>query len=229
MGWLKSFKMIIESNVTTLRERFEDPERVLHHLLLEMEDELDAVRRNVAEAIADEKQLRKKVETAEEDVERWEGRAEAALREKQEDFAKRALEQKILATERVAALSVEHAKQAAETDKLKAAVRELEDKIRQARHKKTLLLARLVRADSTKRINAALQRTRSTSAFSDFGKLEQRVERAEALCEAWDDLDENQLAAGDLEREFEDKERAHRLQKELKELRRRLDSEAGDA
>ena len=60
------------------------------------------------------------------------------------------------AEQRAGDLSVEHEKQRTETARLHEAVRDLEDKIRQARQKRTLLLARLVRADSTQRINAAL-------------------------------------------------------------------------
>ena len=58
MSWLEQFTLVMRSNMTLLRERFEDPERMLHQLLIDMEEELENVRAGVAEALADEIQLR---------------------------------------------------------------------------------------------------------------------------------------------------------------------------
>ena len=71
MGWLTQFSLVMRSNITTIREKFEDPERMLHQLLIDMEEELEKVRNSVAGAIADEIQLGKKVEQARSEAERW--------------------------------------------------------------------------------------------------------------------------------------------------------------
>ena len=64
MSWLTTFNLMIRSSITTLREKIEDPERLLHQLIVDMEEELDRVRESVAEAIADEIQLGRKVQQA---------------------------------------------------------------------------------------------------------------------------------------------------------------------
>ena len=45
------------TNVGVFPEAFEDPQRMLHQLIIDMEEELDRVRKTVAETIADADQL----------------------------------------------------------------------------------------------------------------------------------------------------------------------------
>ena len=52
MQWLSTFSFVMRSNITTLRERFADPERMLHQLIIDMDQELERVRASVAGAIA---------------------------------------------------------------------------------------------------------------------------------------------------------------------------------
>ncbi len=227
MKWIENFTLIMRANLQTLREKIEDPERMLHQLLIDMEEELDRVRESVAEAIADEIQMRKRAESARQEAHQWLERAEGALKRGDDASAKAALEQKLLAEERAEALDGEYEKQRAATSKLQGSVRDLEEKIRQARQRRTLLLARLTRADSAGRIQRNLERTESRSAFAQFGRLEERVERAEARSEAYDRLEGRDPEAEELSREFQRKEREGEVQAELEELRRRMDKGPG--
>ncbi|MFK7819411.1 MAG: PspA/IM30 family protein, partial [Planctomycetaceae bacterium] len=65
------FSLVMRSSLTTLREKFENPERMLYQLIVDMEEELEHIRRSVAEAIADEIQTRKRVQRAKQEVEDW--------------------------------------------------------------------------------------------------------------------------------------------------------------
>jgi len=222
MSWIDQFSFVIRSSITTIRERVEDPERMLHQLLVDMEEEQCRVRNSVAEAIADEIQLGKQVERARQESEKWLERASAAMKRGDETGAEAALAQKLAADGRAASLDQEFAKQKAQTVKLQRAVRDLEDKIRQARQKRTLLLARLTRADSQRRIDSALSQCGNRSAFASFDRLEQRVERAEALSVAHDRLSDKDPDAEELERQFDEQHRQERLKTELEELKRRV-------
>ena len=222
MSWMDSFSFVIRSSITTLREKVEDPERMLHQLLIDMEEEQCRVRTSVAEAIADEIQLGKQVDRARQDSEKWLERASTAMKRGDERGAQAALEQKLTADSRAAALELEHVKQKDQTAKLGRAVRDLEDKIRQARQKRTLLLARLTRADSQRRIESAMSQCGTTSAFASFDRLEQRVDRAEALSAAHDRLADRDPDAEELARQFEEQSRQERLTIELEELKRRV-------
>ena len=225
MAWLERFTLVMRSSITTLREKVEDPERMLHQLICDMEEESEAVRRSVAEAIADEIQLRKRADRARQEAAEWDERAKSALKRGDETGARAALDQKLLAANRAESLAEEHRKQREQVDKLQASVRDLEDKVRQARQKRTLLLARLTRAESSNRINKALAATTSRSAFAQFSRLEDRIERTEALEEAHDRLEGKDPDAEELQRKFEAEARKEELQKEFEALRQRVNDE----
>lgn len=225
MTWLTQFSFIMRSSLTALKEKVEDPERMLHQLIIDMEEELDRVRTSVAHAVADEIQMRKRCERERAEAATWMERATAAMKRNDETAAKSALEQKLAAAQRADRYEAEHLKQKHEVQKLQDAVRDLEDKIRQAKQKKTLLTARMARATSTQKIHTAMDRTTSQSAFAQFQRMEEKVDREEALSEAWDRLDGKDPDAAELAREFEARERQDQLGRELAQLK----SQLGDA
>ncbi|MFY8201519.1 MAG: PspA/IM30 family protein [Pirellula staleyi] len=219
MSWFSQFSLVMRSSVTSLREKIEDPERMLHQLIIDMEQELDRVRGSVAEAVADEIQMRKRTERERLESDKWLDRASAAMKRQDEPAARAALDQKLAAQQRADRYAEDHAKQYAEVEKLQRAVRDLEDKIRQAKQKKTLLTARMARASSSQKIHSAMERSNSQSAFAQFSRMEDKVEREEALNEAWDRMDGKDPAAEDLESQFEANERKELFEKELAKLR----------
>ena len=77
---------------------------MLHQLICDMEEELEAVRQSVATAIADEIQLGKQVEQSRTDADKWNQRAEATLKRGDDAGAKSALDQKLRGEERIATL-----------------------------------------------------------------------------------------------------------------------------
>lgn len=222
MTWLTQFSFIMRSSLTALKEKVEDPERMLHQLIIDMEEELDRVRTSVAHAVADEIQMRKRCERERAEAGTWMERATAAMKRNDETAAKSALEQKLAAAQRADRYEAEHLKQKHEVQKLQDAVRDLEDKIRQAKQKKTLLTARMARATSTQKIHTAMDRTTSKSAFAQFQRMEEKVDREEALSEAWDRLDGKDPDAAELAREFEARERQDQLGRELAQLKSQL-------
>lgn len=223
MSWMEQFSLVVRSSITVLQESVADPERLTHQLIIDMEEELETIRRSVAEAIADEILLRKRRDQAQTDADQWLQRATQALQRQDEAGAQAALEQKSLAAQRAEQLAEEHAKQRDQAEKLRESVRDLEDKLRQARQRRTLLLALMTRADSSRKINAALNRVDSRSAFAEFNRLEARVDRAEAISEAYDRMDGRDPGAEELERKFAEEQRKEKLKKEFEELKGRID------
>jgi phage shock protein A len=226
MKWIDSFTFVMRSSITALREKVEDPERMLHQLICDMEEELSAVRTSVAETVADEIQLARQLEQTRQQADQWADRAAAACKRGDEATAKSALEQKLRLEERVSMLQQTYEQQQEQTSRLQSAYRDLEDKIRQARHKRTLLVARLSRASTATRINEALERAEGTSAFSEFSRLERRVERAEAMSDAYDRLEGRDPEAEALAARFAADERRERLESEFAALKERLTEDA---
>ncbi len=67
-----------------------------------------------------------------------------------------------------------------------------------------------------------IDRVDSQSAFAQFNRLEQRVEREEAVSEAWERLDGDSAESNDLRRQFEVEEREEQLQAELDALKAKV-------
>ena len=223
MKWLSQFSLVMRSSISSLKEMVEDPERMLHQLIIDMQNELEEVRASVAEAVADEIQMRKRAEAERVEAEKWLERATAALKRKDETSARSALDQKLASQTRADQYANEYEKQKAEVGKLQKSVRDLEDKIRQARQKKTLLTARMARAASVQKIHSAMDRCHSQSAFAQFSRLEGKVDRQEAMCEAWDRMDGKDPAADELAERFEIEERQEQLTLELEKLKSQVE------
>ena len=226
MSWFHQFTFVMRSNLTAIRDKVEDPERMLHQLICDMEEELHSVKQSVAAAIADEIQLGKEVESIRSEMGEWEGRAESALKRGKETLAKQALDQKMRLEERLQSIEKVYESQCSQTAKLQSSYRDLEDKIRQARHKRTLLIARLAQAQSRQKINQAIDSAESHSAFAQFHRLEEKVNREESLGQAYDRLDGKDPDADELTAEFEAEERKEKLETEFEELKRRLQTPA---
>ncbi len=225
MNWLSQFSLVMRSSVTSLKEKIEDPERMLHQLVIDMEEELDRIRSSVAEAVADEIQMRRRAERERADVEVWMLRASTAMKRGDESAAKSALAQKMAAVDRADRYSGDHQRQRTEVEKLQESVRDLEDKIRQAKQKKTLLAARMARASSAQKINATLDRSHRQSAFAQFNRFEEKVDREEAMSQAWERMDGKDPDADELERQFERAEREERVVAELEALKNQVSTE----
>jgi phage shock protein A len=222
MAWFENFTLIMRSSITALREKCEDPERMLHQVILDMEQELVSIRQSVARALADETLLRQELERAEEAVQRWGALAETALKRGDESSARQALEQKHRAEERGTTLSASLRTQSEQCARLQSSYRDLEDKIRQARQKRTLLVARLAQAETGQAIQTALSHAQGPSAFAEFQRLEKKVEQAEAMNAALARLDGHDVDAEELEREFARQEQKAKLETELAELKARI-------
>ncbi|TWT46369.1 Phage shock protein A [Thalassoglobus neptunius] len=226
MSWFQQFTFVMRSNLTAIRDKVEAPERMLHQLICDMEEELNSVKQSVAAAIADEIQLGKEVESIRSEIGEWEGRAESALQKGKETLAKQALDQKMRLEERLQSIEQVYESQCSQTAKLQTSYRDLEDKIRQARHKRTLLIARLAQAQSRQKINQAIDSAESQSAFAQFHRLEEKVNREESLGQAYDRLDGKDPEADELTAQFDAEERKEKLEAEFEELKRRLQTPA---
>ncbi len=85
---------VISSNFNALLDKAEDPKKSIELTLSEMEAQIRAARQEVVRSVAAEKQLRKKVEELDAEVDKWAKRAELAVKHDDDDLAREALIQK---------------------------------------------------------------------------------------------------------------------------------------
>lgn len=179
MSIFSRFSTMFKSNINDLISRAENPEKMLNQVIVDMREQLTKAKHEVAGAIADERRLKGQLESEVKQVRDWEQRAMLAVKEGRDDLAKQALVRQQEHGERAAALEGSWRAQATETEKLKGALRQLNDKIEEAKRKRNLLVAKQKRAQAQKRIHQTLSGLSDTSAFDAFNRMADKIEAQE--------------------------------------------------
>jgi phage shock protein A len=215
MGLFDRLSSLLRSNINDLISRAEDPEKMLNQILVDMRGQLVKAKQQVASAIADEKRLRDQTDAEYRQAEEWERRAMLAVQENHDDLAKQALVRQGEHTQHAQQLETTWQAHRLETEKLKNSLRDLNDKIEEAKRKKNLLVARQRRAQAQKRITETMSSLSEKSAFEAFARMEERIEQNERLLKATTEIDEE--VSGD------------RLQSQFRQLERGAGSATVDA
>jgi phage shock protein A len=103
MGVFSRLADIINSNLSALLDRAEDPAKTIRLMIQEMEETLVETRANAARLIADSKGLKRRRGQLDEAIADWQRKAELALSKGREDLARGALAEKARITEAVQA------------------------------------------------------------------------------------------------------------------------------
>ena len=201
MGIFERISTILKSNINDLIGRAEDPEKMLNQLITDMRGQLAKAKQEVASAIADEKKLNAHVEKEKSSAAEWEQRAIMAVEQNRDDMAKQALVRHNEHMEHGQSLHETWARQKAEVESLKASLRQLNEKIEEAKRKKNLLVARQKRAAAQTRIQETMSSLSDKSAFESFDRMTEKIEEAERKALAATELSED-LERDDLSREF---------------------------
>jgi len=201
MGIFSKLSTVIKSNMNDLISRAENPEKMLNQIILDMRDQLAKAKREVAAAIADERKLKAQLEDEVKQARDWEHRAMLAVKEGRDDLAKQALMRQQEHAERAAMYQQTWQAQAGETEKLKGSLRQLNDKIEEAKRKRNLLIAKQKRAQAQRRIHETLSGLSDTSAFEAFNRMADKIEDEERKTVAHAEVHEA-LAGDTLETEF---------------------------
>ena len=193
MGIFSRLATVIKANINALIGRAEDPEKVLDQLLLDMRGQLAKTKQEVATAIADEKKLLAQVDKEKKAAEDWERRAMLAVQEGRDDLAKQALMRQNEHVQTAQQLHETWTRHKSDVETLKTSLRELNDKIEDAKRRKNLLVARQKRALAQKRIQETMSAASDRSAFESFNRMEERIA----------DMERQALAAAELAGELE--------------------------
>ena len=201
MGIFQKLSTLIRSNINDLISRAEDPEKMLTQVILDMRNQLARAKREVAAAIADERRLRQQADEEVKQARDWEQRAVLAVRESRDDLAKQALMRQQEHAERAQSLEQTWGVQADEIARLKSSLRQLNDKIDEAKRKRNLLVAKQKRAQAQRRIHESMAGLSDTSAFEAFNRMAEKIEDSERRLLAENDVNRT-LAASSVESEF---------------------------
>ncbi|MDE0898740.1 MAG: PspA/IM30 family protein [Longimicrobiales bacterium] len=201
MGIFTKLSTVIKSNINDLISRAENPEKMLNQIISDMREQLARAKRDVAAAIADERKLKAQLEAEVKQQRDWQHRAMLAVKEGRDDLAKQALLRQQEHAERAMALKQTWEAQAAETENLKGSLRQLNDKIEEARRKRNLLIAKQKRAQAQRRIHETMSGLSDTSAFEAFNRMADKIEEEERQSVAHAEVNA-ELGGDTLESEF---------------------------
>jgi len=208
MGIFDRLSTLIKSNINDLISSAENPEKMLNQIIVDMRDQLVKAKQMVAAAIADEKRLRDQADDEARQATDWMQKAELAVRQNHDDLAKSALVRHGEHLTHAQQLELTWQAHQAETEKLKASLRDLNDKIEEAKRKKNLLLARQRRAQAQKRIADTMSSMSEKSAFEAFARMEEKIATNERMIKASAEIDE-EFSGDRLQRDFKALEKVH--------------------
>ena len=188
MGIFSRLGTLIKSNINDLITKAEDPEKMLTQVLLEMQQQLVEAKKAVAVAIADEKKLQKQYTSETDKSKEWERKAMVAVRAGDDNLARQALGRKQEHENISTQFQQQWIAQKQAVEKLKDALRLLNNKIEEAKRKKNILIARKKRAEAQQQIANTMQGLGDTSAFDTFDRMAERIQLMEAEAEAGAEL-----------------------------------------
>src|SRR6185312_16655793 len=221
MGIFDRLSALLRSNINDLISRAENPEKMLNTLIVDMKTQLAKAKQQVASAIADEKKLQNDAEAMKKQAEDWERRAMLAVQEGRDDLAKQALGRYNEHLQGAQQLHETWLKHKAETEALKLSLRQLNDKIEEAKRKKNILVARAKRAEAQQRIQETMSGMSDKSAFESFERMAEKIEAHERKAIAAAEINE-EFSGDRLAKQFESLEYKGSSDQQLLELKQRM-------
>ena len=222
MGVFSRLGTLIKANINDLISRAEDPEKILDQLILDMREQLIEAKKQVAVSLADEKKLKKQLDNELHMAREWEKKAMMAVRAGRDDLAMEALQRKQTHDEVATEYQKQWEMQKQAADQLRAQLRQLNNKIEEAKRKREIYKARLRRAEAAKKIQETMGNgLGDTSAFDAFDRMGEKVDQMEAEVEAAEELSRENMGM-DLNDKFRELEADHGANDALLALKQKM-------
>lgn len=218
MGIFNRIADIFKANVNDALDKAEDPEKMIKQMVVEMEESVNKATLAVGNAIANEKQLERKISRSRQLALDWNQKAMQAVQAGRDDLAKAALEKKANADRAVRDLEAPYEQAKAASANMRQKLDVLKGKLEEARSRQNTLIARTQAAKAQKQIAQSFSGVGS-DAFSKFDKFENKVEQLESQAEAFDQLAGNENA---LDQEFRQLETGAGADSDLLALKRSM-------
>jgi phage shock protein A len=221
MGIFSRMTDIINSNINSMLDQAEDPQKMIRLIIQEMEDTLVEVRSSSAKVLADRKAAARRLEQVEGEAASWEEKAKLAIRKGREDLARAALQEKRAIEEEVTVVGAELEATDEHIAQLNVEVAKLQQKLSDAKAKQKALVMRSKTVESRIKVKRQIQREALDNAFERFEHYERRMDTLESQLES---MDLGREVPPDLAAEIDALQEDELINDELE----RLKSEMGD-
>ena len=180
MGIFTRCRDIVSSNLNSMLDRAEDPEKLIKFIIQEMEETLIELKAACARVIAERKRVEHLQASNLMRIKHWEDNAKLAVDKGKENLAREALVEKRRYIQRNESLTDESAGLEALLEQYHDDIRQLEEKLKAAREKQRLLVQRHIHATRSIRARQDMRRMNSADTIIKFEDLEHRIEQIEA-------------------------------------------------
>ncbi len=243
MNVAQRFTLLVKGSINSVLDSLEDPERSLHQLLLDMDEQLDAAKRATARAMANEDRLRARIAALRQDADRWQDAARRALAkrppeggqmerppeggqmEQREADAREAVRRAELATRQADRLAEQLVAQERDTAQIRESVAHMNEQLQDGRSRLQILQARIRRGEARRAMGKVMKGADASNLNGEFERLGERVELWAAEENAYLRLDD-EITGRDFARRAESaavdeavEARLERLRSEIEEQR----------
>jgi len=209
MGVFSRFLDIVNANINALLDKAEDPEKMIRLMIQEMEDTLIELKSSAAAKMATLAKSKREYNEFEEEMKRWQARAELAISKGREDLAREALLAKRQVSERLEPLLAQIASSEELISVAKSEIDQIEQKLASVKQKYQTMVDRANRAKEEEVVNTTMRR----STDDRFAEMQDQIDRMQASNEL------NRRNAS-LDEQFRKLEEMEELEAELDELRK---------
>jgi phage shock protein A len=186
MGIFTRFADIVNSNLNSMLDRAEDPEKLLKLIIQEMEQTLVEVRSSSVKTIAEKKELKRHMADLARNITRWSEKAELAISKGRDDLARAALIEKKNLQDSFGKQENEMTELEAALSRLNEDLSRLQEKLSEAKSRRDSMKLRHKTVTSRIKIKRQLDNKSIDDAFNKFEFYEQKMDRLEAEVESYD-------------------------------------------
>lgn len=210
---------IINSNISALLDKAENPEKLIRMVIQEMEETLVEVRSGTAKVIAEKKTLTRRLDHLRKQADDWESKAELALSKGREDLAKAALMEKSSINSSIEITEKDLQKLDETLDKLSGEIEQLQAKLNDARARQKTIVMRSKATQSRLHVNRHLQSYAIDNAMDKFEYYEKKIDLMEGQ------MDSAHIEQSGLQNEFNELEKQESIDKELQALKSKMNKD----
>jgi phage shock protein A len=190
MGLMNRISTVISQKVSTLLDKFENPQEALDYSYVKQLEMLNKLRRSLAEIITSRKRLEMQKSRLWDNIRLLDEQARKALESGREDLARLALERKNTNLIQMQSLDKQIAEMKEEEGKMEDAEKRMSVKVEEFKGRKEIIKAQYSAADAQVKIKESV--TGISEEMTDVGmamqKAEEKTERMRAKSQALDDM-----------------------------------------
>jgi len=216
MSIFSRFTDIINSNINSILDKAEDPQKMVRLIIQEMEDTLVEVRSASAKTIASKKDIQLQIDKLAHQAQDWSAKAELTISKEREDLARAALQERSKCNDTAEVLGNELENIDIQLSKLQVETGQLQEKLADAKARQKTILLRQSTATSRLDVKKTLDSSKVEDAMGRFEQYERKINDIEAQVEAYD------LGKKSLHDEFAELEADGKVEDELAALKAKM-------